>query len=542
MNPTINITKYLVLLISILLIGCSGNKGTSNDAEQGTPDKQAAPASKTPKVTAELFVMSKCPYGVQAVDGFIPVLDTFKGEVDLEIDYIGRKGPDGSLSSMHGEEEVQGNIIQLCAKEIAPQKYVEYLTCVNKQWRTIPANWETCAKEVGITPNELATCKDGDKGQELLKASFMKAMSKGAKGSPTIYIGGMEYSGGRAPKDFERFICSNFGESKSIDYCKELPPPPKVTVTAITDKRCGEKCDPSGVIKSLQTIFYGLEPKVLDWNDPGTQELCKAAGIKKLPAIFFDDSIEADKEGYEHMQKWLEKAGQYYVLKVQPVFDPLAEICDNKQDDTNDGLVDCDDPSCKNAMACREETDKSLEVFVMSQCPYGAMALEAMTEVLDAFGKDMDFTVHFIADKIGDEFDSMHGPEEVAEDIRQICAAKHYKAKNKYLDYLWCRYKDYRNPDWKACATNGINANVIEKCATGEEGKKLLSEDIAIAKGLEINGSPTWVVNGQTKFSGITPDVIQKNFCEKNPGLAGCEKKLSGQEGAPAPQGSCGGK
>jgi hypothetical protein len=194
------------------------------------------------------------------------------------------------------------------------------------------------------------------------------------------------------------------------------------------------------------------------------------------------------------------------------------------------------------SMDCRAETPRTLEVFVMSMCPYGAMALKAIQKVLPAFGKDMKLSVHFIADQNGEEFSAMHGQPEVDENIRQLCAARYYGANNKYLDYLYCRYEDYRNPDWQKCATGAIKADVIKKCAEGEEGKKLFSEDIAIAKALEIGGSPTWVVNGKTKFNGIAPDVIQRNFCEKNPGLKGCEVKFEAAPGAPpAPAGgSCG--
>ncbi len=520
----------LLLTTAMLAIGCG-------------PEKAADAPKKVEKVLdMELYVMSQCPYGVQAMDGIIPAVEKFGGQVGLTIEYIGQKKPDGSLSSMHGEKEVQGNIDQLCARDQGDNaKYLKFLTCVNKDWRNIPTNTDACAKEAGLDAAKLKECKDGAKGKELLSASFDKATAKQATGSPTIFLNGAPYGGNRTQQAVEQTICSQFGKDKKLDYCANMAPPAEVKLVVITDKRCGAKCDPARMIQSLQGIFMGLKPEVKDWSDPGTQDLAKAAGVTMLPALFFDKSVEKDEGGFKHMERWLTKTGDFYIVKVKAVFDPNSEICDNKVDDTGDGKVDCEDAACANSLACRPDMPKTLEVFVMSQCPFGAMAVNAMGEVLDAFKTDMNFQVHFIADMAGDQINSMHGPAEVEEDIRWACAAKKYPKNNDYLKYVWCRAADYRNPDWKKCATGPIKADVIEKCATGEEGKALLAEDIKIAKSLDISASPTWVVNGKTKFSGVTPKAIQDNFCQANPGLKGCEKPLSDERKSDAPAGSCGG-
>ncbi|MBN2529975.1 MAG: hypothetical protein JXR76_26530 [Deltaproteobacteria bacterium] len=72
------------------------------------------------------------------------------------------------------------------------------------------------------------------------------------------------------------------------------------------------------------------------------------------------------------MERWMHKAGPYYRVHVKANFDPAAEICDNQMDDTGNGQVDCDDITCEGTLICRPQSSKSLEVFVMSQCPFGA--------------------------------------------------------------------------------------------------------------------------------------------------------------------------
>ena len=164
-----------------------------------------------------------------------------------------------------------------------------------------------------------------------------------------------------------------------------------------------------------------------------------------------------------------------------------------------------------------------------------------MKDVLDAFGKEITFNINYIAAESGDgSFNSLHGPAEVDENIRELCAIKHYPDNYKFMDYIWCRNKDIRSDDWKSCTgENGIATDVIEKCVKNE-GKKLLSDNIKLANDLKIGGSPTWLVNNRTTFNAIAAKDIQKNLCDKNPNLGGCKKEMKDAP-AEAPQGSCGG-
>jgi hypothetical protein len=245
----------------------------------------------------------------------------------------------------------------------------------------------------------------------------------------------------------------------------------------------------------------------------------------------------------------MQPKGEYQMLKIPGQFDPTAEICDNKKDDTGNGKVDCDDATCKGKLVCREEKKQTVNVFVMSQCPYGVRALDSMKEVLKNFGKDLNFDVHYIADKVPDGqkcrrgakptfgFCALHGKSEVEENIRQLCAKKHYRKNNKYMAYIWCRNKNYRSNDWKGCAKDGIDAAVIEKCFN-TEGPKLHEQDINVAKTLGVSGSPTWLANNKYKFSGIAANAIKQNICKHNPKMKNCDKQLTNKAQV---KGSCGG-
>ena len=313
----------------------------------------------------------------------------------------------------------------------------------------------------------------------------------------------------------------------------------KVAGIVLKDKRCTDRnCDTSRLEGSFTSMFPGLELKTLDYADAEGKALYDAEKIQYLPVILFDNNIEK-ADGFDRLARFLKPAasGNWKVFQGRANFDPKAEICDNKVDDTNDGVIDCDDASCKNTLACRQEVPGQIELFVMSQCPFGLKALNAMKEVIGAFGADVKLIVHFIGDEQNGQPSSMHGQGEVDENIRELCAAKAYPDAYKFMDYIWCRNQNIRDANWQACATNGIEAKKIEDCFNGE-GKQLLLDDIKVAKALSIGASPTWIANGKHQFSGIDAATIQRNICQHNSAFAGCAKPLTADTSAPA--GGCG--
>lgn len=518
---------------ALALLGCQDLKPT-----KGSAGSTGMGLGSGPKVKLEFYVMSKCPFGTQVEDGIKPVLDEIGDRIDFRIDYIVNE-QNGQFSALHGQPEVDGNIVQLCAMKYYPdpREYMKFIECQNKEMREIPGNWERCAQQTGLDKGKLDACFKGAEGKDLLRASMKRAQEAKASGSPTIKLAGEDYNGGRSKMDFMRAICEKMPGTKP-EACAKIPEEPAVHVTILNDKRC-TKCATAGLEANLKARFFPkLVVKQIEYGTDEGKALFKELALTHLPAWLFDADVEKS-ERYTQIKRWLMPKGKYQQLRVPASFDPTAEICDNKIDDTGDGKIDCDDATCKAQLVCREEKKNDVQVFVMSQCPFGVKALDAMKEVLDNFkGTPLKFDVHYIADKTPTGFNALHGQPEVDENIRHLCAKKYYGRGNKYLDYIWCRNKNYRSSDWKPCATGGIDAAKIEKCAGGPEGAKLLEEDIQIAKALDVSGSPTWLANNRHKFSGITAEAVKTNICQHNPELKNCDKKLTAEQTAPS--GSCG--
>lgn len=511
----------------------SAASGQQTGLEESGKTTSPKPVEAAGIANLEFYVMSQCPYGLQVEDAIYPVLKSLGNNVNFSLYFIATENADGTFRSLHGQPEVDGDIVQVCAIEHEPESYMDLINCMNRNANQIPGNWEACSEELGLDTEAIRECFEGEEGKELFRKSIERSEDVGATGSPTIYLNGQMYNGGRSETDFTRALCD------ALEYqpaaCQELPEPVKVNAYIINDKRCGE-CDVAILVQQLNSIFPGLAITEYEYTDADGRAFYEKVGVKYLPAILFDDSVK-DGEGYDNVRNYLEEYGDYYNLRIGSSFDPTTEICDNGKDDTGNGKVDCEDDDCAQSMVCREEKPENLQVFIMSDCPYGTKAVEALKEVRDNFGS-LDFEVHYIASEMGDGFASLHGDYEVDENIVQLCALEH--SPGEWFDYLYCRStKGIKDIDWKECAEEtGVDIEAVEACFEGEEGKELLREDIKIANSLNIGASPTWLANNKYTFSGIDAETVKSSFCQYNPDIEGCENTLSSDTGG-VPEGSC---
>jgi predicted DsbA family dithiol-disulfide isomerase len=498
--------------------------------EQQKPEEPKAAAKSANAVKVEFFVMSQCPYGVQVVNAVKDVVTGLGSEIDFQMNFIGNVTPDGQLTSMHGQTEVTGNMVQLCAAKHAPANYLDMVVCQNKNMKEVATNWKACATEAKLPVEKIESCLNGEEGKGLLKASFEAAKSRGARGSPTIFVDGKPYSGQRSTTHFFRAICAAHKGEPKPQACQNIPEPPKVNVTVLADKRCTD-CRTEQLVNMIKFRVGNPVITELDYSDEAGKALYEKVGGGNLPLVLFDETLTADKDADQMFGRRLQPAGSDSKYRVFPTGGSWNPVCMSEGG--------CALETCKNTLACRQDAPNRLELFVMSQCPFGVKALNAMEEVLKNFNNKIDFQVHFIANGTAEAgFKALHGQPEVDENIRELCAIKLYGKNYKYMDYVLCRNKNIRDTNWQACTgSNGIDTKAMEKCFAGE-GKKLHEEDIKVGNALGIGASPTWIANGKHKFSGIDAETIRRNLCEHNKDLKGCENKLT-SGGAPV-QGGCG--
>jgi len=165
------------------------------------------------------------------------------------------------FKSLHGEPETKEILFSFVLLNIIQISTWIWLFVQNKDARSIPDNWETCA--TGLDVAKIKSCYEGDEGRELLSENVKLAEAVKASGSPTIFLNDMPYQGGRSETDFLRAICNEFTDKP--EACSSIPAPVKVPVVILNDKRCGE-CDTTQLLGQLKGLFPGMDVKFAEYT------------------------------------------------------------------------------------------------------------------------------------------------------------------------------------------------------------------------------------------------------------------------------------
>ncbi len=148
------------------------------------------------KPTLELFVMSYCPFGVQAEEKIIPIVKEFGGQIDFKLQFIAQEKAEPSahditpFTSLHGYPEVAENIRQLLIAREYPDRYLDYILCRGKK---LEKSWETCAEKLGIDVARIQALCDAPETEQLFRENIQRAAALGIKASPTILVDGHQF-------------------------------------------------------------------------------------------------------------------------------------------------------------------------------------------------------------------------------------------------------------------------------------------------------------------------------------------------------------
>lgn len=191
-----------------------------------TPEQICANMSKSDKPLLEAFIVSECPFGLQMqrimadIIGKAPDAQKF-----MKARYIGSVS-NNAISSMHGEEEAQENLRQICIREEQANKYWSYVGCYMKEGKS-----SECLKSSSIDQEKVNSCmKDPNRGVAYAQEDFDLADKMSISGSPTIYMNGKIVSefdfatdtiDGRSPEALKNMLCCAF-KSKPIFCSQEL--------------------------------------------------------------------------------------------------------------------------------------------------------------------------------------------------------------------------------------------------------------------------------------------------------------------------------
>lgn len=180
----------------------------------GQPESSNIPQRERPDL--KLFVMSYCPYGLQAEKALLPVWQLFKEKADIGIffvDYI-----------LHEKKEIDENLRQYCIQKKEPEKFISYLSYFVQS-----DDFEQCLLQAQINAQLLAECqKSSDERFKISKNYQDKSLwvqgrypkfeihsdlnkQYGVSGSPTLIINDQPVDlASRSPEAIKNLLCQAF--------------------------------------------------------------------------------------------------------------------------------------------------------------------------------------------------------------------------------------------------------------------------------------------------------------------------------------------
>ncbi|NCP72146.1 hypothetical protein GW835_02015 [archaeon] len=167
------------------------------------------------------------------------------------------------------------------------------------------------------------------------------------------------------------------------------------------------------------------------------------------------------------------------------------------------------------------KTEKpTVELFVMSHCPYGTQVEKGILPAVDVLQDTIDFKIKFVNY-------AMHDIVEVEEQLLQYCIQEEFN--DKFNDYLYCFLED-GNTD-RCLEETQITRDSLDTCITETDQEfnvmasyedkaswlngrypKFLVHDADNLK-YGVQGSPTLVINGTVVNSNRDPQSLLNTIC-----------------------------
>jgi len=460
--------------------------------------QQAAPAPKAAPGSVELYLEAMDGQGWQ----WFFLADTARRRLpgaELKVYPLVSRSEDGVFVSRRGEAELTEAVRLAVIFKAWPARLLNYLNA--RSLSPSADGWKDAALFAGINPDELEK-KAASDGPAALEAAHKRSTAAGVS-ETSIFLAGRRYEGSQRLLPLYDAINASLPAAKRVPQPAGYKPAPKAPPPGfwVVVSSGAKKND--ALVGVFDRYFEGIKPVVLDYDS--AERAAQFPELAFLPSYIIAGTPEARTRLANELQAGL-----------------FAE---------KGGFLVYEDRQRRGVYASRPEKKNTLEVFVMSQCPFGALA---ETSLLDAekgklLPEGLNLEIHFIGDAKKDDkggwtFSSLHGQPEWEENARQLYINK--KFPEKFRAYLTERNKDYSSPDWqKAAKAAGVDALKVETGA--EEARALLAADFAATSALGISTSPSFVVNGREFMVGLG-ELVKTPGYEKVPPpgqpAAGCAK------------------
>ncbi|HON09330.1 MAG TPA: hypothetical protein PLE24_00575 [Chitinispirillaceae bacterium] len=417
----------------------------------------------------DLYIMSQCPYGLEALVSFVEFVKAFP-ELRWDIRFIGNVESDKSLSSLHGTGEIHDEMMWLAVKELYPEKWVQFLQ--KRAAAILPT--ESLIDELKMDKGKIGQWV-ASKGKSELTVHYNRSERQNINASPTLMINNIPYEGRISKLRLARIECSgNSGVSK---FCDSIP-------QCIDDSDCRRpgkigKCV-SGDCEFRDAVRFDFTVLVAD----STLQHPESSMIMTTHELFPGATVKTftlnSKQGKELLKKFNPDALPFYVFGREVRQTQKFGSIESGLIEKNGGLIFKEGIVRKNYFHRRELKRGTVVLFVD---PFFPEIPAVLKTVLD----DSVSTVEIKPVFYGEPSKTLRGTEEYfrqEESQRWLLLALHYKT--KFASYL----KEYaENPGssyWSAISSkSGINPDSLTAAVLGDTNS--LEKHMKLLKSLSVN-------------------------------------------------------
>ena len=199
-------------------IAAGGGDVASNSGASAASCDSIAKA-EAPELTA--YIVADCPYGTQMQSVMVDAIAQAPELKDnFKVRYFFTDIQEGSLEidAMHGKEEAEENLRQICIREEQPALYWDYAECYASGTAS-----DTCLTTAGVNATTLNSCMtDANKGIAYAIEDNNLADLHNVSGSPTLIINDQQQVsesafGGRNADGLKNIVCCS--ADNAFSFC-----------------------------------------------------------------------------------------------------------------------------------------------------------------------------------------------------------------------------------------------------------------------------------------------------------------------------------
>jgi hypothetical protein len=318
----------------------------------------------------DLYMMSQCPYGLEALPGFVKFIEK-NPDINWNIWFIGSVENDSILSSLHGPGEVREEMMWLAVKNLYPSRWFEFVKAIADSSKTT----EITLKKLGISQAEIDKWITSN-GVSQLAGHYLRSDRVNIKASPTLLINNNPYE---KQLTLERLLKNRCEGTEKKAYCDSLPQciensdckqkgklgkcenkkcvfadALKFTFTVVVPDSARQKPEDL-VIATTEDLFAGVTIEKVTMSSQKGKELINRYQPDALPFYLFAKDVKQaynfeqiekgliEKNGGLFFKKGIVRSNYFFkravekgkiVLFIDPFFKDISGILSSLQKDT----------------------------------------------------------------------------------------------------------------------------------------------------------------------------------------------------------------